>query len=266
MPDYQGATWATPFGRNNFLRSTKLFKPESYTFCKEAIPAVTIDGYTGQKVLQPGTVLASITSGEHAGKVGVFQGAATREVQTLTKTGTWSAGYYAVTVTLDGVAYEAVDIAYNATAAQISAALVVAGVPSGVVVVTGGPLSSTAVVLTYHATFGGDIAAASVDITNANGEEAGVTGSTPGIGVVETTAGVAGAADGRGDTANIVGLCNTFLPWQLIERDCEVAALYICTAVQAWCFEYNAAGTRIALTNTTADAMRGTKGLDITFK
>ncbi len=45
-----------------------------------------------------------------------------------------------------------------------------------------------------------------------------------------------------------------------------VAAMYIGTAVQGWCLEYNAAGLLVALTNTTADAMRSTKGLDITFK
>lgn len=263
MPHFQGGPdYATPFGRNNFLRSTKLLKPEHYTFAKDSIPAVTIDGFEGQKVLQPGTVIAKITSGADAGKVGPFQGVGTAEVQTLTKTGTWSAGYYALTV----LGVEAVDIPYNATATQINDALVAAGVPSGAVVVTGGPLSTTAVVLTYHSATGGNVAAASVDITNANGEEAGVTGSTPGIGVVETTAGTAGATDGRGVLANIVGLCNTFLPWQLMERDVEIAVLYECTAVQGWCFEYQADGTRVALTNTTADAMRGTKGLDITFK
>lgn len=263
MPDFQGGpNFATPFGRNNFLRSTKGFKPEHYTFAKGAIPAETIDGYAGQKVLQPGTVLAKITSGVDAGKVGVFQGAGTREVQTITKTGTWSAGYYALTV----LGVEVVDIPFNASASAINALAVAAGVPSGAVVFSGGPLSSTALVLTYHSAVGGNVTDATVDITNANGEESGVTGSTPGVGVVETTGGTAGATDGRGDTANIVGLCNTFLPWQLMQRDVEVAALYICTAVQGWCFEYQADGTRIALTNTTADAMRGTKGLDITFK
>lgn len=74
------------------------------------------------------------------------------------------------------------------------------------------------------------------------------------------------ATDGRQTLTNIVGLNNTFLPWQLMERDVEIAVLYRCTAVQAWCFEYaTGAGGRIALTNTTADAMRGVKTMDITF-
>lgn len=150
MPSFdKGPGFATPFGRNNWLRSTVGMRFEHYTFAKDAIPAVTIDGYTGQKVLQPGTVLAKITSGGDAGKVGVFSAAAT---------------------------------------------------------------------------------------------------------------------DGRQTLANVVGINNTFLPWQLMHRDVEVAAVYVATGVQAWCFEYDATSARIALTNTTADAMRGLKGLDILFK
>jgi hypothetical protein len=76
----------------------------------------------------------------------------------------------------------------------------------------------------------------------------------------------AAAADGRQTIANAVGLNDTFLPWQLLERDVEVAVTYQCTAVQAWCFERNAAGARIVLTDTNADALRGTKGLHINFK
>ena len=76
----------------------------------------------------------------------------------------------------------------------------------------------------------------------------------------------AGVTDGRQTLANIVGLNDTFLPWQLNEHDVEVAAVYQCVGVQAWCFERDAAGARIALTNTTADACRSVKGLDINFK
>jgi hypothetical protein len=75
----------------------------------------------------------------------------------------------------------------------------------------------------------------------------------------------AGVADGRQTLTNIVGLNDTFLPWQLLEHDVEIAVAYECTAVQAWCFERDAAGARIALTNTTADAMRSVKTLDIMF-
>src|SRR6478752_5014644 len=43
----------------------------------------------------------------------------------------------------------------------------------------------------------------------------------------------AGATDGRQTVANAVGLNDTFLPWQLLERDVEIAVTYECTAVQA---------------------------------
>jgi hypothetical protein len=147
----KGGSVTTPFGRNEFLRSTKegQFQTESYTVAASTVPARTIDGATGQKILQPGTVMAKITSGGESGKIGPFQ---------------------------------------------------------------------------------------------------------------------AGVTDGRQTLANIVGLELTFLPWQLMERDVEVSVVYDCVAVQGWCKELDAAGAEIVLTNTTADAMRSTKGLDIKFK
>lgn len=150
MPSFvKGGGVTTPFGRNEYMRSTRNTQFESYTLAAATLPAKTIDGNAGQKILQPGTVLAKITSGPDAGKVGPFQ---------------------------------------------------------------------------------------------------------------------AGVTDGRQTLSNIVGINDTFLPWQLIERDVEVSALYHGTPVQAWCFEYDAAGNAVALSNTTADAIRGTKGLDVTFK
>lgn len=145
----KGGSTSTPFGRNEFLRSTQDVKTESYTLAAATVPAQTIDGVTGQKIVQPGTVMAKITSGDESGKIGPFQ---------------------------------------------------------------------------------------------------------------------AGATDGRQTLANIVGLELTFLPWQTIERDVEVSVVYQATAVQAWCFELDAGGVAIALTNTTADAMRSVKGMHINFK
>lgn len=146
MPSFsKGGGQRTPFGGNEYLRSTRDVKKESYTFAAASLPTETIDGVV-QKVLKPGEVLAKITSGADSGKVGVFQ---------------------------------------------------------------------------------------------------------------------AGATDGRQTLANIVGINDTWLPWQLMEHDCEVAATYEATVVQAWCFERDSGGNRIALTNTTIDAMRGVKGLDI---
>ena len=151
MPSFvKGGGVSTPFGRNEYMRSTRDARRfESYTLAASTLPAKTIDGNPGQKVLQPGTVLAKITSGGEAGKVGPFQ---------------------------------------------------------------------------------------------------------------------AGVTDGRETAANIVGVNDTFLPWQLIERDVEVAALQGGTCVQAWCFEYDAGGNAVALSNATAgDAVWNGKLLDVKF-
>lgn len=150
MPGFsKGPGYRTPFGKNEFLRSTEGTKDESYTVAASTIVTRTVDG-DAVKVLQPGTVMAKITSGGESGKIGPY------DTQVAT-------------------------------------------------------------------------------------------------------------TDGREDSANIVGLAKTFLPWQLDERDVEIAVTYECTAVQAWCLEIDAAGDYVALTNTTADTMRGTKNLDIMF-
>jgi hypothetical protein len=154
MPAFKkGGDLRTPFGRNQYLRSTRNLQFNSFTIAAATVPAVTIDGFSNQKILQAGTVLAKITTGPNAGKVGPY----------------------------------------------------------------------------------------STDTT--------------------------GVTDGRSSAANIVGINDTFLPWQLMERDVEVAVLYHGVVVQGWCLEYTAAGGTApqALSNTTADAMRGTKTLDILF-
>lgn len=93
-----------------------------------------------------------------------------------------------------------------------------------------------------------------------SGAEAGKVGfySTDAVGVT----------DGRADAANLVGLNLTFLPWQTIERDVEISVVYECVAVQGWCLELTAAQPVVgeALSNATADALRGAKGLQINFK
>jgi hypothetical protein len=149
MPAYSGNSGLrTPFGKNVYLRSTKDVKSDSYTMAASGIPTETIDGDATQKVLQPGTVIAAITSGADSGKVGVF----------------------------------------------------------------------------------------------------------------DTT-----ATDGRQTTANIVGIADTFLPWQLMERDVEISVVYEATCVQAWCFQYTA-GVRAALSNTVRDAIIALAGNDLNFR
>lgn len=254
----KGGSLKTPFGKNVYLRSTVGIKTESYTFAAASMPYTNIDG-TYQKVLQPGTVLAKITSGPDSGKVGVYQASGTAEVQTVTPT-TVTAGTFTLTVTnpVTGVSRTTAPIAWNATTATVQAALeALDNVAPGDVLVGGAAtVNAGAITVTFYGAYIGNPAQMTVDNTNLTGT----------LAVTTTTAGVAGAADGRQTAANIVGLCDTFLPWQLLERDVEVAAVYECTAVQAWCFEYSAAGAPIALTNTTADAMRSVKPMDITFK
>lgn len=256
-----------PFGKNQYLRSTKRKGTLSYTFSKLGIPTITVDGDV-TKVLQPGTVVAKITSGPEAGKIGVFQAAGTDEIQTLTESGTISGGTYDLTV----LGVSVTGIAYNATAATIQTAVraaIAAAYTAGSIseayaaigdslAVTGGPVDTAPLTFTYNGETGADVPAIVVDA-------ASLTGSTPGITVASPTPGVAGATDGRGDTANIVGVVDTFLPWQLTERDVEVSVVYDAALVQEWCIEYNGAGVPVALTNTTRDAILARTDLALMF-
>lgn len=159
MPSFDpGGGIRTPFGKNQYLRSTQDVKTESAMCAAASVPVVVIDGFD-QKVLQPGTVIAKITGGADAGKFGPFDATAT---------------------------------------------------------------------------------------------------------------------DGRQTTGNIVGVSDTFLPWQLMERDVEIATVYDASVVQAWCIEYAdegvvgggvATGVAVAvpLTNATRDAMVGLPNLNLRF-
>lgn len=253
----KGGGVQTPFGRNEYLRSTRNTRFESYTVAATTIPARTIDGNPNQKILQPGTVLAKITSGAEAGKVGPFQrGTVANEVQTI-NLGAATAG--TITIGFDGETTGA--IAYNATAATVQTALeALSNVNPGDIVVTGGPLPGTVTL-----TFGGRYL-----YTNVPQVVVTPTGLTGGAVTVATTteggAAAGGATDGRQTAANIVGVNDTFLPWQLIERDVEVGVLQEGTPVQAWCFELDAAGTFVALSNATAgEAVWNGKLLGVKF-
>lgn len=144
----------SPFGKNEFLRSTKGVRFQSYTCAAVTIPEVVIDG-VAQKILPSGLVMAKITA---------------------------AAG--------------------SSTAADVGKV---------------GPFS-------------------------------------------------AAALDGRQTLANIVGINDTFLPWQLMEHDEPIACVYTGVAKQGWCLEFDASDEAIVLTDTTANAMRGTKGLDVLFQ
>lgn len=265
MPDFvKGGAALTPFGNNEFLRSTKRRETEPYTVSAAVITAQTIDGVAGQKILPKGMVMAKITSTAEAGKIGPFAGGTLQnEVQTVTVSGTPTGGTFRLQFRGQATA----NIAYNAAAAAVQTALLaLPNVGATDLAVTGGPGPGTPWVVT----FGGNLAGQNVDILTL--ENNGLTGGTnPTVTVVSTTAGgvASGAAtDGREDPANIVGINGTFLPWQLMEGDREVTVFYGCVAVQGWCFEYNASGAPVALSNATANhiASADRKDLNITFK
>lgn len=238
----------TPFGKNAYLRSTQDIKTKSYSFAHDSMPTVTVDGVV-TRVLQPGTVLALIDVGNDSGKVGVFQaaGSGADEVQLLTGT-TVSAGTFDVIVL--GETLLAVDWDVTAVAFQALVRAAVAGSPdleyAGLAddIVCTGTLA-TAITITYNGSYGINLPEVVSDDTDLTGTIADST----------SVAGVPGAIDGREDTANIVGICDTFLPWQLEHRDVEVACVYEASVVQAWCIEYLASGAPAALGDTTRDAL-----------
>lgn len=148
MPSFvKGGGNTAPFGPREYLRSTREFLTNSATFAASTLPEVTIDGEK-EKILQPGMALAKITSGDDAGKVGVFQD---------------------------------------------------------------------------------------------------------------------GASDGRGDAANLVGLNDTFLPYQLKDGDHEVAVVYGCVAVKDWCTQLDSSGAVVKITEAVADGLRGGQSLEVKF-
>jgi hypothetical protein len=108
---------------------------------------------------------------------------AINEVQTLTAGGTWSAGTYVLTIL--GQATSA--IAFGANAATIQTALntALAALGSGyTVAVTGGPLSTTPIVVTFSGT---EVAGKNVPMIVA--DISLVTGTVPTVSVVQTTPG-----------------------------------------------------------------------------
>lgn len=81
------------------------------------------------------------------------------------------------------------------------------------------------------------------------------------VGVFDTT-----AADGRQTVANIVGICDTFVPWQLEERDVEVAVLIGGFVEESWCFHYLAGVRTAGLTGPAKTQIQTDTTLNITFR
>lgn len=267
MPDFVKSMGAgrTPFGKNEYLRSVYGIKTESYTVAKDSVPfAARNDGQT--RILQTGTVMAKITSGPDAGKIGPFQaaGSATAEQQTLTPSGTWSGATGTYTLGVTG-ASDTVEVPIASTASQVAA--LVDALPAFAeynVTASGGPISSGTITFTFT---GDNVDADVPQLTFAKTNVSG--GTSPNAAVATTVAGQPGAVDGRQTLANIVGICNTFLPWQLNERDVEISVAYEASVVQGWCIELDASGNPVPLTNTTAAALQrggaAGKSVDVTF-
>jgi hypothetical protein len=258
----KGPDLRTPFGRRHFLGSTQDVKVESYTLAAAAWPSETVDG-VAQKIAQPGTFLAVITSGDDEGKVGPFrEGGAANEIQEIAVDatgGTW-------TPTVLGTATAAID--FDATPAEVKAAIVtaVAAIGNDDIIVTGGP-GDAGGTTPYRIEFTGDFAGkpvAAITVADA------LTGGAGTATVTEVTAGGAGGGGdttGLSDASNIVGVLNTFLPWQLMERDVEVGVVYEATIVGELCRVRNAAGTAWAApSQATLDAAAVTRRTRFTYR
>jgi hypothetical protein len=254
----------SPFGVNNYLRSVYGLKTESYTVAKDSVPYAAGRNDGPIRILQRGTVMAKITSGPDIGKIGPFQSGAgaTAEVQTITPSGTWTGTTGTYTIT-SGT--ESIEVPVGSTGVQV-AALVDAMKAFAEFAVTGagGPLGTGVITLTFT----GDNVDA--DVPQLVFSKPNVVGGTsPNATVATTTQGAPGAVDGRQTPANIVGICETFVPWQLNERDVEVSIVYEASVVQGWCIELDAAGNQLPLSNATAAYMQrggaAGKSVDITF-
>ncbi|MFJ9420693.1 hypothetical protein [Streptomyces sp. NPDC101249] len=126
------------------------------------------------------------------------------ETQTVTVTGTPTGGTY--TLTFSGQTTAA--IPYNATAAQVKAALeALSNINPGDVVVTGGPHPGTAVVVVFAGQYLGD----DVPQMTASGSLTG--GTSPAVAVATTAGGgVASASDGTQILAGFLATETLFAP------------------------------------------------------
>lgn len=269
MPGFTaGPNYRTPFGRNQYLRSTQDVKTDSRMVANTTVPTTDYDDGLGNvssiRVLQPGVVMAVITSGADVDLIGPYQnGGAINETVSIDVDATGGT----FTITFATVASGA--IAFDALPEEVEDALVATTVfGAGDVNVTGGPGVSGGGT-PYVLEFMGQYAAQDVGAVTT-----GVGSLTGGGGTADVTVDQAGssgagsgATDGRQLSENIVGINNTFLPWQLDERDVEVAIVYEAAVVQANCLEVNAAGTAfVALLDATKDAMHSRADLDIRFR
>lgn len=126
------------------------------------------------------TLIKAAFGSEYIGPGGV------NEKETLTMTGTPTGG----TFTLTYSAQTTSAIPYNATAAQVQAALIaLSNIGPGDVMVSGGPFPATPIVVDFTGTLSGTVSGAPLTMS-----AVGLTGGTsPTIGIVRTTTGLSNA-------------------------------------------------------------------------
>ncbi|MEW2267812.1 hypothetical protein [Streptomyces sp. NPDC047868] len=154
-----------------------------------------------RNVLKSGLPLGKVTA---TGMYAPYSGP-TSEVQTVTITGTPTGGTYTLTWSGQTTA----GIPYNATAAQVQAALeALSNIEVGDVIVSGGPHPGTVVTVTFAGRYMGD------DQAQMTASAASLTGGTsPAVNIATTTAGGAStASDGTEVLAGFLATESMFAP------------------------------------------------------
>lgn len=155
----------------------------------------TFDFVTGfpTKVIPAGRVLGKVTANS---KYGPYADLGTNEVQTVTITGSPTGG----TFTLTYAGQTTAAIAYNAAASAVATALAaLSNLDAQDIALTGGPGPGTAYVVTF---IGADAGGMNQPEMTATGSFTG--GTAPAVAVTTTTAGAAGATDGRQTAVGIL--------------------------------------------------------------
>lgn len=225
----KGPSGGFAFGRHEYLRSTKEKGTESYTCASSAVPLTLVGDSRGSVTFtDTGDIVTTATP--HGLNVDdtVIVGAVTGTTGIAANT-----VYYVKTVPSSTT--------YTLSATKGGATLALT--------TNGSSVSSSRVEQALKVLQPGTVMA---KITS--GADSGKVGPYD-----------VGAADGRQTAGNIVGLCDTFVPYQLGDRDVDIAVTYACVAVQSWCQEL-AGGVFVPLGDTTAALLVAKKSLNVVFK
>lgn len=154
-------------------------------------------------------------------------GSPANEVQTLARTGTVTGGTFTVALTLEGRTVTTKPIAYDATTSAIQDALTAARMlfvtPGSVTV--GGDWSSGITL-----TFGGNLAKANIPAVVI--DATGLTGTTPGISVTESTAGAQNHHAFARSTTRVKPFVTFALGWENVTDRVEKYADFVVESIQ----------------------------------